>query len=160
MYLQGRRIAEHLNPTGDRRNGEASRSGEDYGNYLAKQAQCYLAVLQTFSLTDSKNSWFTVPATRTTPFLHVSHPFEINSSDAENGSDAPAFQEQKRRRVSSLIPTTELSSPARDLQIVKLEDVKKEYSAVVALLTVIRRIGGELDPGKCRLSNKPRGYIG
>jgi hypothetical protein len=75
MYLQGRRIAEHLNPTGDRRNGELSRSGEDHGNYLAKQAQCYLAVLQAFSLTDSKNSWFTVPATRTTPFLHVSLSF-------------------------------------------------------------------------------------
>lgn len=36
----------------------------------------------------------------------------------------------------------------KDLEIVKLEDVRKEYSAVVALLTVVRRIGGELDPGE------------
>lgn len=72
MYLQGRRIADHLNPISDRRHGDAARSGEDYGNHLAKQAQSYLAVLQTFSLTDSKNSWFTVPATQTAPFLRVS----------------------------------------------------------------------------------------
>lgn len=62
-------------------------------------------------------------------------------------------QEHQRRRVSSLIPSTEFSSRPKDLEIVKLEDVKKEYSAVVALLTVVRRIGGELDPGKCCLDD-------
>lgn len=72
MYLQGRRIAEHLNSIRNRRHGESSRSGEDYGNYLAKQAQCYLAVIQAFSLTNSKNSWFTLPAIQSAPFLHVS----------------------------------------------------------------------------------------
>lgn len=76
MYLQGRRIADHMNSTRNRRHGEDSRSGEDYGNYLAKQAQSYLAVIQAFSLTDSKNSWFTIPATQSAPFLHVSFSFQ------------------------------------------------------------------------------------
>lgn len=68
MYLQGRRIAEHLKPSDHRRHGEL---GEDYGNYLAKQAQCYLAVIQAFSLIDNKHQWFTVPMTQSTPFLRV-----------------------------------------------------------------------------------------
>lgn len=50
--------------------------------------------------------------------------------------------------MSSLIPSTEYATKAKDLEIVKLEDVRKEYAAVVALLTVVRRVGGDLDPGK------------
>ena len=68
MYLQGRRIAEHLALSDHRRHSDP---GEDYGNYLAKQAQSYLAVIQAFSLIDSKNQWFTVPTAQSTPFLRV-----------------------------------------------------------------------------------------
>jgi hypothetical protein len=149
MYLQGRRIAEHLKPSDHRRHGDQSHTGEDYGNYLAKQAQSYLAVIQAFSLIDSKNAWFTMPATQSTPFLRVSSPGSFCACGRQQ-ADSFLYQAQKRRKVSSLIPSMEYSSRVKELEIVKSEDVRREYSAVVALLTVVRRVGGELDPGTWR----------
>ncbi|KAJ9107523.1 hypothetical protein QFC21_000980 [Naganishia friedmannii] len=124
MYQQGRRIGEHLKSTIEPKFGDQTNQGEMYESYLAKQAQSYLAAIQAFSLIDSKNAWFTIPATRTPPLPRT----------------------EKRRKVSTLIPESEFTCRGKQLEIVKLEDIKKEYSAVVALLTVVRRIGGEIDP--------------
>ncbi|KAJ9123234.1 hypothetical protein QFC22_001429 [Naganishia vaughanmartiniae] len=124
MYQQGRRIGEHLRSTAQPQFGDQADQGEKYESYLAKQAQSYLAAIQAFSLTDSKNAWFTISATHTTPLPRA----------------------EKRRKVSSLIPENDFTRRGKQLEIVKLEDIKRDYSAVVALLTVVRRVGGELDP--------------
>ncbi|KAJ9100006.1 hypothetical protein QFC19_005824 [Naganishia cerealis] len=126
MYQQGRRIGEHLKSNNEPQFQDQANHSERYENCLTKQAQSYLAAIQAFSLIDSKNAWFTIPVAHTTPFSHT----------------------EKRRKVSSLIPESEFTVRAKQLEIVKLEDIKKEYSAVVALLTVVRRIGGEVDPSE------------
>ena len=97
------------------------------------QARSYLAAINCLSLVDKRQAWIAIPIARGGPRRHV-----------------------KRRRVTSYLPDEATSKNPVDL--ITLEDVKAEYTAVLSKLLLADVVDGMFDAGHVNIG--PNELIG
>ncbi|CED82599.1 Nuclear pore complex, Nup160 component [Phaffia rhodozyma] len=100
---------------------QGRRFGEINGRFVdigPRRAKSYLLAINALSLVDQKQAWLAVPL----------------SADSGN-------KRRKRRKLTSYIPEETFSPSARtkDVEIVELEDIRREYNLVLSTLLLAER---------------------
>ncbi|PWN52428.1 hypothetical protein IE53DRAFT_367230 [Violaceomyces palustris] len=134
MYQHAHRLAEFHNygvRSGSSRVG--SSAADEYLDLAVKQAQSYLASINALSLVKPANAWFADAAD--SPSSQDVYP---SFSDAD-ASDSSARRPTGKGRLTNYIPDSQFQAGAREIKIVRLEDVRKEYRLVLARLELVGR---------------------
>ncbi|TIA99298.1 hypothetical protein E3P96_02943 [Wallemia ichthyophaga] len=86
------------------------RPGE-FGELATLQARAYLSAVNSLSLVNPKNAWVVLPVT----------PESVSNI-------------RKRRRLTTHIPESEFNNESKTLEIVRIEDIRHDYTLVLARL--------------------------
>jgi len=110
-----------------RRLGEHLRLGSDeFYAVAAFQAQCYLGAISALSEVRSEHAWAALPVTH---------------------QNMLTAQTRKRRKIASYIPSNEFTEFNKDMEIVTLADIKKDYALILATLKVAPRFDARVLDG-------------
>ncbi|PLW49745.1 hypothetical protein PCASD_01568 [Puccinia coronata f. sp. avenae] len=136
MYQHGRKI------------GDISLKGGAFQFLMTQQCQSYLAAINALSLVPEKHAW-----------IPMSCPKQVapSSYDSEAPTDKPADVIRRRKRVTYHVPEEEFLGGSRDVEVLKLADIREEYTLVLTRLELANEMpqlseagartmsGGQLD---------------
>ncbi|KDQ20617.1 hypothetical protein BOTBODRAFT_626620 [Botryobasidium botryosum FD-172 SS1] len=88
------------------------KPGLDFYEVAVAQASAYLTAINALSLIDAKNAWAT---------------FTVSPDDLD-----------KQRRLPILIPEERFTAGVKDMEIVKLSDIRQEYTLVLSKLELVQ----------------------
>lgn len=118
MYQQAHRLSEMQRLGG----------ADDYLDLAVLQARSYLAAMNVLALVERRNAWFA-------DVLPESAANERDDKTADGGMR----QVRGKRKLSSYIPAEHWQPGAKELQIVQLDDIRREYRLVLARLELVQQ---------------------
>ncbi|CAO1635930.1 unnamed protein product [Jaminaea pallidilutea] len=140
MYQQGRRLNDiHLRGTVLARPNAASL--DLFVEVSVQQARAYVAALNALSLLDGKDAWFADAVATTSSY-------DPDESDrvVQTASQSVAREAGNDRQLTSHIPPQHWQSGSKTFQIVRPDDVRREYHLVLARLELVQAYPDLVNP--------------
>ena len=123
---------------------------EEFEDIGSVQARSFLAAMNVLNLVDLKDAWFAhaIPPAASKRIGGNADEMDTDSVAPEERAEESLFAEGApvhsakssglHSRTTNYIPDSEFAAGTRDLEIVRLEDIKKEYQLLLARLDLAR----------------------
>lgn len=131
MYQHGRKV------------GELAIKGGAFQFLLTQQCQSYLAAINALSLVPDKHAWIPSSCNHLGSTYHQVSYGEESSNLNQNSSD----RIRRRKRVTYFLPDKEFASGTRDIEVLKLADIREEYTLVLSRLQLANELPQLSQPG-------------
>ncbi|KAN0062019.1 hypothetical protein ACQY0O_006014 [Thecaphora frezii] len=111
---------------------------EDFMELAVKQAQSYLASINALSMIRPENAWFAHADASSSLSTTSSQEATESSLILSDPHDAPAARKAKSsNKLTSYVPSSLFDPSAREIRIVTLSDIRKEYALILARLELV-----------------------
>jgi len=121
MYLQARKLGDKIS------------DADDYELLSTMQIQALLVAINSLSLVEPRNAWFTIP-------LAADTGREVRKPHADSSAHCLCLrQNRQRRRLAHHIPEDQFAPGSKAMELVQLEDLRWEYNLVLGRLDLWRR---------------------
>lgn len=115
-----------------------------YEDLATWQIQALLVAINALGSVEPRNAWFTIP-------LVPESGREVRLRRCCSGSSDARRQNRKRRKMAHHIPEDKFAPTSKPLELVELDDLRWEYSLVIARLDLWRRNKTMLGTSRTRL---------
>ncbi|WAR60694.1 hypothetical protein PtB15_9B633 [Puccinia triticina] len=121
-----------------RKIGDIAIKGGAFQFMMTQQCQSYLAAINALSLVPEKQAWIPMSCSKTAA---------VDSYRSEGRGQVGGEGKRTRKRVTYYVPEQEFVGGTRDVEVLKLADIRAEYTLVLSRLQLANELPQLSQPG-------------